>query len=43
MALWQSTTDYLVQQFEQNAQLGRLAFTDVLQMLWKEKHAQSTT
>jgi len=42
MALWQSATDYLVQRFEQNAQLGLLAFTDVLRTLWEEKHAQST-
>ncbi len=45
MALWRSAADnlekWLVQRFEQNAQLGKLAFTDVLRTLWEEKHAQS--
>lgn len=44
MALWRSAADnlekWLVQRFEQNAQLGKLAFTDVLRTLWEEKHAQ---
>ncbi|KAJ3570875.1 hypothetical protein NP233_g4118 [Leucocoprinus birnbaumii] len=44
MALWRSAADnlekWLVQRFEQNAQLGKLAFTDVLRTLWEERHAQ---
>jgi hypothetical protein len=38
MALWRSAADrlekFLVQRFEQNAELGKMAFTDVLQRLW---------
>lgn len=47
MALWRSAADnlekWLVQRFEQNAQLGKLAFTDVLRTLWEERHAQQAT
>lgn len=47
MALWRSAADnlekWLVQRFEQNAQLGKLAFTDVLRTLWEERHAQQVT
>ncbi|EDR15732.1 uncharacterized protein LACBIDRAFT_192412 [Laccaria bicolor S238N-H82] len=42
MALWRSAADglekWLVQRFEQNAQLGKLGFTDVLRTLWEERH-----
>lgn len=42
VALWRSAADglekWLVQRFEQNAQLGKLAFTDVLRTLWEERH-----
>jgi hypothetical protein len=45
MALWRSATDrlenWLVQRFEQNAHLGKIGFTDVLQAMWndaKERH-----
>lgn len=45
MALWRSAADrlenWLVQRFEQNAQLGKVGFTDVLQAMWndaKERH-----
>ena len=42
MALWRSAADglerWLAQRFEQNAQLGKLAFTDVLRALWEERH-----
>ncbi|KAF8634451.1 hypothetical protein AX15_000896 [Amanita polypyramis BW_CC] len=41
-AMWRSAADglerWLVQRFEQNAQLGKLAFTDVLRTLWEERH-----
>ncbi|THU88440.1 MSF1-domain-containing protein [Dendrothele bispora CBS 962.96] len=41
MALWRSAADglekFLVQRFEQNAQLGKMAFTDVLRRLWEER------
>ncbi|KAF9015476.1 PRELI-like family-domain-containing protein [Cyathus striatus] len=41
MALWRSAADglekWLVQRFEQNAQLGKLAFTDVLRTLREER------
>lgn len=41
MALWRSAADsleqWLVQRFEQNAQLGKLGFTDVLRRLWEER------
>lgn len=41
MALWRSAADglerWLAQRFEQNAQLGKLAFTDVLRKLWEER------
>ncbi|KAK1222898.1 Phospholipid metabolism protein [Marasmius sp. AFHP31] len=44
MALWRSAADglekWLVQRFEQNAQLGKTAFTDVLRRLWEERHMQ---
>ncbi|KAF8649719.1 hypothetical protein AX16_005491 [Volvariella volvacea WC 439] len=42
MALWRHAADglekWLVQRFEQNAQLGKSAFTDVLRALWEERH-----
>lgn len=42
MALWRSAADglekWLVQRFEQNAQLGKSGFTDVLRNLWEERH-----
>ena len=45
MALWRSVSDrlenWLAQRFEQNAQLGKVGFTDVLQAMWddaKERH-----
>ncbi|PFH54765.1 hypothetical protein AMATHDRAFT_52648 [Amanita thiersii Skay4041] len=41
MALWRTAADgleeWLVQRFEQNAQLGKVAFTDVLRTLWEER------
>lgn len=41
MTLWRSAGDglekWLVQRFEQNAQLGKAGFTDVLHQLWKER------
>ena len=45
MALWKGAADklehWLVQRFEQNAQLGKMGFTDVLRSLWeaREGHA----
>jgi hypothetical protein len=45
MALWRSAADsleqWLVQRFEQNAQLGKSGFTDVLRNLWEERHQAS--
>jgi len=46
MALWRSATDrleqWLVQRFEQNAQLGKVGFSDVLRTLWDERdHADA--
>ena len=42
MALWRSAADglekWLVQRFEQNAQLGKTGFTEVLRNLWEERH-----
>ena len=42
VGLWRSATDslekWLVQRFEQNANLGKLGFTDVLRNLWEERH-----
>jgi len=45
MALWRTAADrlenWLVQRFEQNAHLGKVGFTDVLQAMWndaKERH-----
>lgn len=41
MALWRSVSDklenWLVQRFEQNAQLGKVGFSDVLKNLWENK------
>jgi hypothetical protein len=41
MALWRTAADglerWLVQRFEQNAQLGKVGFTDVLRALWEER------
>ena len=43
MTIWRSAADglerWLVQRFEQNAQLGKLGFSDVLRQLW-ENHEQ---
>lgn len=39
MAIWRSVSDrverFLVQRFEQNAELGKMGFSDVLQRLWE--------
>jgi hypothetical protein len=47
MALWRSATDklekWLVQRFEQNAQLGKVGFSDVLRTLWEEQVSNSPT
>lgn len=44
MALWRSAADglerWLVQRFEQNANLGKLGFTDVLRTLWEERRME---
>ncbi|KAF8078260.1 PRELI-like family-domain-containing protein [Lyophyllum atratum] len=44
MALWRTAADglerWLVQRFEQNAQLGKVGFTDVLRTLWEERQMQ---
>jgi len=44
MALWRSAADklenWLVQRFEQNAQLGKLGFSDVLRQLWETRQQQ---
>ncbi|KDQ54863.1 hypothetical protein JAAARDRAFT_37976 [Jaapia argillacea MUCL 33604] len=44
MGIWRSAADklehWLVQRFEQNAQLGKLAFTDVLRSLWDSQETQ---
>jgi hypothetical protein len=44
MAIWRSAADglerWLVQRFEQNANLGKLGFTDVLRTLWEERHLE---
>ena len=41
MALWRSVADklenWLVQRFEQNAQLGKAGFSDVLKNLWESR------
>ncbi|GBE78412.1 MSF1-domain-containing protein [Sparassis latifolia] len=41
MALWRSAADklenWLVQRFEQNAQLGKVGFSDVLRSMWEAK------
>ncbi|KAK7041676.1 Phospholipid metabolism protein [Paramarasmius palmivorus] len=41
LGLWRSAADnlekWLVQRFEQNAQLGKIGFTDVLRRLWEER------
>ncbi|KAI0359060.1 MSF1-domain-containing protein [Trametes cingulata] len=44
VALWRSAADklenWLVQRFEQNAQLGKLGFSDVLRQLWEARQQQ---
>ncbi|TCD70633.1 hypothetical protein EIP91_002352 [Steccherinum ochraceum] len=44
VALWRSAADklehWLVQRFEQNAQLGKMGFTDVLRSMWEAKDGQ---
>lgn len=46
MALWRSAADglerWMVQRFEQNAQLGKAGFTDVLRRLWEERQGLAT-
>jgi len=46
VGLWRSATDslekWLVQRFEQNANLGKLGFTDVLRNLWEERHSATS-
>ena len=46
MALWRSAADglerWMVQRFEQNAHVGKLAFTDVLRQLWEERQMPAT-
>lgn len=41
MAIWRTAADglekWLVQRFEQNAQLGKIGFTDVLRTMWEER------
>ena len=41
MALWRNVADklenWLVQRFEQNAQLGKAGFSDVLKNLWESR------
>jgi len=45
MGLWRSVSDklenWLVLRFEQNAQLGKMAFSDVLRSLWESQDKQS--
>ena|ERR1700731_1912858 len=47
MALWRTATDkverWLVQRFEQNAQLGKVAFTDVLRALREERRSTAAS
>jgi len=42
MAVWRSVANglekWLVQRFEQNAQLGKMGFTEILRNLWEERH-----
>ena len=44
MTLWRSLSDklenWLVQRFEQNAQLGKIGFSDVLRQLWEARQQQ---
>ncbi|KAI0344001.1 MSF1-domain-containing protein [Trametopsis cervina] len=44
VTLWRSAADklegWLVQRFEQNAQLGKIGFSDVLRNLWEAKQQQ---
>ncbi|KIY65886.1 MSF1-domain-containing protein [Cylindrobasidium torrendii FP15055 ss-10] len=43
MAIWRTAADglerWMVQRFEQNAHVGKLAFSDVLHQLWQERQA----
>ncbi|KAH7915132.1 MSF1-domain-containing protein [Hygrophoropsis aurantiaca] len=45
MAMWRSMADkmetWLVQRFEQNANLGKAGFTDVLRTMWEAKQQQA--
>lgn len=45
MTLWRSMADklenWLVQRFEQNAQLGKMGFSDVLCQLWEARKQQT--
>lgn len=44
MTIWRSMADklenWLVQRFEQNAQLGKIGFSDVLRQLWEVREQQ---
>jgi hypothetical protein len=44
LAIWKSVSDrleqWLANRYEQNAQLGKLGFTDVLRRLWEEHNAE---
>jgi hypothetical protein len=46
MAVWRNVADgvekWLVQRFEHNAQLGKIAFTDVLRSMWEERQPATT-
>jgi len=47
MAVWRSAANglekWLVQRFEQNAQLGKMAFSEILRNLWEERHQVPST
>jgi hypothetical protein len=47
MAVWRSVSNglekWLVQRFEQNAQLGKMGFTEILRNLWEERHQVPST
>lgn len=46
MTIWRSAADklenWLVQRFEQNAQLGKMGFSDVLKSMWESKQQQAS-
>jgi len=47
MAVWRSAANslenWLVHRFEQNAQLGKTGFTEILRNLWEERHQVPST